>query len=923
MKFLMWLAAAAMLAAGIAVAQIQQSGSVTAGHVGYWVYNNVLGDPGPATNSLATEFGLTKNGGFPFCINDFPITNMTGYAQLCLAQSNTEADIYETSFNAPTVPIYLDYNGVKYNLLAQISSIANVANIASLRGGNYSQYTTLNVVGYYDTQYEGGGLFTRGASGCVDNGGTIIEDSGTNCWYRQPPAGSISQDVLAWGAHCDGVSAVNDGSIAQGSTQFTSSTITFTGADVGKYFEMDSASNPPFLTHIASVNGHTATLAFPAPVAYPGNYTVNKVLFSSTVDGGNDAPGTGYVPNPSGVVSITGGTPITPATFAVVATGLVSVTQTSGGSNYQVNDLISLYSLTGNTSTVAPATVLVTSVDGSGAITGFKIAYGGIYRSNTSHINPATFKQTGGNGSGWTFNLAAADGSFGVSRIVFLSANGGSYSVPPPTYGATTSGGGGTGATVDTITNAASWGYFSDDTTAIQAVEAYSETTPARGVYGGVTIPSGKQCFAQSLVLNQPIAWSAAGPKQGFLTMILGSAGQAVNGSRPAFVTMATGLPFDGQNVGANEPLFSNLQITGQSSSPTVYIDNTTVTTSTDCFELVTPGSVHAPHSNTGMAMTNMQIESCPGNALSATIWAGEIIGYNIYLKDAGNDCFHLENASNPTRFYRLVITGCTAVGIDIIRSGQSQFYGMVVQKSTLPVSVTGFFGHLDKSILFTGMDEGGAPNEAMYLDQQGETVHCVDCLFRDNNQLGSASNSPNDSDILVGPDASSGNGAPIYPVITFDSSQFDSASTDNNVFFQLSTASTYCQCDVVADGLTQNINNGQLTSNNSAMVLGPVLYSPAVAPPAPLIASGFGTGPPAIIGNGTSAFQVTVGSGGVATTGSLTLPTATNGWVCTLNDVTHAIITTQTGSTTTSASFTAASAWNAADKLNGGCNAF
>jgi len=46
----------------------------------------------------------------------------------------------------------------------------------------------------------------------------------------------------------------------------------------------------------------------------------------------------------------------------------------------------------------------------------------------------------------------------------------------------------------------------------------------------------------------------------------------------------------------------------------------------------------------------------------------------------------------------------------------------------------------------------------------------------------------------------------------------------------------------------------------------------------APTIASGFGTSP-AIAANGTATFRVTIGSGGTASTGALTMPAAATGW--------------------------------------------
>jgi hypothetical protein len=97
----------------------------------------------------------------------------------------------------------------------------------------------------------------------------------------------------------------------------------------------------------------------------------------------------------------------------------------------------------------------------------------------------------------------------------------------------------------------------------------------------------------------------------------------------------------------------------------------------------------------------------------------------------------------------------------------------------------------------------------------------------------------------------------------------------------------------------------------------------------APTVASGFGTSP-TITTSSTAAFQVTVGTS-PGSVGAITLPTATNGWACYSADVTTATeVVAQTGSTTTSASFTGylrttgiATAFTAADKIVFQCMAF
>lgn len=96
----------------------------------------------------------------------------------------------------------------------------------------------------------------------------------------------------------------------------------------------------------------------------------------------------------------------------------------------------------------------------------------------------------------------------------------------------------------------------------------------------------------------------------------------------------------------------------------------------------------------------------------------------------------------------------------------------------------------------------------------------------------------------------------------------------------------------------------------------------------APAISSGFGTSPSIVASNGTLGFQVNVGTGGVATSGVILMPsTASHGWICNCQDITTETTTVtytkQTASTTTTCtvgSFTdiaGSGAWAASDKLN------
>lgn len=74
----------------------------------------------------------------------------------------------------------------------------------------------------------------------------------------------------------------------------------------------------------------------------------------------------------------------------------------------------------------------------------------------------------------------------------------------------------------------------------------------------------------------------------------------------------------------------------------------------------------------------------------------------------------------------------------------------------------------------------------------------------------------------------------------------------------------------------------------------------------APTISSGFGTSPTVPDNNGSIFFSVNVGTGGTASSGVITMPTANTKWACLVNDITASAAnktyrTVQTASTTTS----------------------
>ncbi len=148
-------------------------------------------------------------------------------------------------------------------------------------------------------------------------------------------------------------------------------------------------------------------------------------------------------------------------------------------------------------------------------------------------------------------------------------------------------------------------------------------------------------------------------------------------------------------------------------------------------------------------------------------------------------------------------------------------------------------------------------------------------------------------------------------------------------------TARTISNCTTTPLGYTQATNLFScLTSLSGLTNVG--LTRLVMSSTAPTISSGFGTSPTVPTNNGTAAFTINVGTGGSATSGVITMPAATTGWACSVENQTAVLgnvanaRTMQIGSTTTTVtvenqtvSTGAALAWTASDVLVLSCHGY
>jgi hypothetical protein len=78
------LIASLLLASPLFAQSVQQSGTVTRGHVPYWVTNGVIGDSGSSADSPITSLGVTNNGGAGICVSsDRFSVGASGLNKLC------------------------------------------------------------------------------------------------------------------------------------------------------------------------------------------------------------------------------------------------------------------------------------------------------------------------------------------------------------------------------------------------------------------------------------------------------------------------------------------------------------------------------------------------------------------------------------------------------------------------------------------------------------------------------------------------------------------------------------------------------------------------------------------------------------------------------------------------------------------------
>lgn len=188
---------------------------VTPGHVPVWITDGVVGDSGPATNGAMTELGIT-NTGTPFCINDQPISGLSGYHELCLGANSLGGGLvsYQNYAGAAALPLQLNINGTFYPIPGSISGLPTVAGNAQLQA-EPSSFGALVVREAFQSGYSGPVVFYQPSlnpctlnSGAGDGGSQVLTSDG-RCWLAILDPGRL--DIRIWGAigSADSTAAIN------------------------------------------------------------------------------------------------------------------------------------------------------------------------------------------------------------------------------------------------------------------------------------------------------------------------------------------------------------------------------------------------------------------------------------------------------------------------------------------------------------------------------------------------------------------------------------------------------------------------------------------------------------------------------------------------------------------------------------------
>ncbi len=402
-RFLSALIAAVTLGGFSAFAQVQQSGTVTAGHVSKFVTSGVIGDGGTATNGSLNAVGITATG-TPFCINDALTTSSTGYHQFCLGANSLGGGLlsYNALGGASVLPFQVNINGTTTTLGTGTVSAGTAGQLPYYAG------TGSTVIGNANLNVSSGTLTLGQAASVIGKLALAGSSSGTITIAPQTAAGTYNFN-LPIDAGTTGYALVSGGG---GSSPMT-------WASFGGSVSTGTTGQTAYYTGNGTTVGGTSALVLTTTTAVMSPSGAVTIAPSSASTMNN--------------VAIGGSTPLAGTFTALTATGAVALSPSSA------NVVLS------------PTGTGVVTINPASVGTVNNVVIGGSTPLAGSFTTLSATGQISSGVSGVSLGSLALSGSGSGTVIVKTQAAAGSYNFNLPITAGTTgtpllSGGGGASA---------------------------------------------------------------------------------------------------------------------------------------------------------------------------------------------------------------------------------------------------------------------------------------------------------------------------------------------------------------------------------------------------------------------------------------------------------------------------------------------
>lgn len=424
---------------------IQQSGSVTPGHLGSFVTSGVMGDAGTPANPKVNALGIYNGSNTPFCINN---TNNPGppvppYSMLCLYLSHTQAQITLQSKDEATPAFSINIGGMSYPFPGTVTGTTSVATpqaladatspgtslvyVQSVAGSGWHWPPSNTGEGQCGLYYLPGTTSPTGVYGEVKNTATgvywepLYDDSPVRaCQFGAIGDGSTTNQEDQWATAVstfEGSGTIGTPVVTLPATYSTGFGFTTTADSPAGHLNVVTVLNEnapgELIPGVTDSAGNVYTLAAQSP-STAGVYG-SAIFYSS--DTADDLPSGGTITVLGATVAVTSGTPSTSGEFFVgwgTNSSGVSFSQSSGWNTSPFSTGTGAYSATGAMTNAGSGTV---SYDPT-------MTNGGAWADILVAFKPSSGSQTvtdlGNNNGDTTASVTASSGVTSGGFIVVL-----------------------------------------------------------------------------------------------------------------------------------------------------------------------------------------------------------------------------------------------------------------------------------------------------------------------------------------------------------------------------------------------------------------------------------------------------------------------------------------------------------------------